>query len=254
MEIDATPLSATSPSTPSPNAPSPASPCSTPRRRSRGLNDEGALRAPVQVVVADHQVVARLGVCQVLSKAAGIEIVAQASHGAAALDLVRQHQPDVLLTEAALPDLSGTEIVNRLMSEDSSTTVLVFSAYSDEQAIEALLEGGIAGYLTKDEAPTQLVEAVRGVARGQDGWLSPRVTRIALRQHRRDLMLGRFGLTAREREMLAALAKGYSNRRIASTLDVSVGTVKNHLTSIYEKLGVKKRAQAIVWAYEHGVV
>lgn len=217
------------------------------------MSNDDTPRAPIRIVVADHQGVARLGICQVLSKATGVEVVAQASHGAAALDLVRRHQPDVLLIEAALPDLSGRDLINMLAAEGVSTRVLVLSAYSDERAVEDLLEAGVAGYLTKDEGPAQLIEAVRGTARGQDGWLSPRVTRIMLRQRRRDLMLGRFGLTSRESEILAALAKGYSNRRIASSLDVSVGTVKNHLTSVYEKLDVKKRAQAIVWAYDHGI-
>ena len=211
--------------------------------------------APTQVLVADDQEVARLGTCQVLSAVPEIEIVAEATTKAEAIRLARAHAPDVLLTEMMLPDGLGTEVAVALDGSRLSTDVLILSAYRSRENLEAFLHSNAAGYLLKQDDPSHLLQALRGIKQGSLGWFSPQVSGrlLALRRHEFEPN-GTSLLTTRERSLLTILAKGESNQAIATTLGLSVGTVKNYLTSLYEKLGVDSRTKAIVWAHDHGLV
>lgn len=204
--------------------------------------------------MADDQKVARLGTRQVLS-AADIEIVAEVSTTADALRLARVHTPDVIITEMILPDGRGTDLVSTLNGTGLRTPVLILSAYRGRENLEAFLDSDAAGYLLKQDDPSHLLQAVRGIKQGTLGWFSTRVARrlLALRRHELEPN-GTSLLTTRERSLLSVLAQGESNRTIATTLGLSVGTVKNYLTSLYEKLGVDSRTKAIVWAHDHGLV
>jgi DNA-binding NarL/FixJ family response regulator len=211
---------------------------------------------PIHVIVADDQTVARLGTCQVLSSHPEISVVAEATTKAEALQLARTHRPDVLVTEMVLPDGRGTEVVAALDGGRLPPThVLILSAYRSREYLQAFLDSEAAGYLLKQDDPTHLVEAVRGIKQGTLGWFSTRVAGrlLALRRHE-FTSNGLSLLTARERSLLAILARGRTNREIAAELDLSVGTVKNYLTGIYVKLKVDCRTKAIVWAHDHGLV
>jgi DNA-binding NarL/FixJ family response regulator len=214
-----------------------------------------ASTSPIRIIVADDQEVARLGTCHVLSAAPDLEIVAEAPTKADALRLARVHVPDVVVTEMILPDGRGTDLASALDGTGLPTHVLILSAYRGRENLEAFLGSDAAGYLLKQDDPSHLLQAIRGIKQGTLGWFSTRVAGrlLALRRHEFEAN-GTSLLTTRERSLLSVLAQGESNRAIATTLGLSVGTVKNYLTSLYEKLGVESRTKAIVWAHDHGLV
>jgi DNA-binding NarL/FixJ family response regulator len=206
----------------------------------------------VRVVLADDHALFRAGVRMLLEGAAGIEVVGEAPTGAHALDLVRDARPDVLLLDMEMPDMTGVEVARRLQATGAAVKILVLSAYDDEEYVSGLLDYGAAGYLTKEEVPERLVAAVRGVARGETGWMSPGVAARVLRRRAADEEVAT--LSAREREVLRLIAQGLDNPGIAAALFISDSTVKNHVTNIYAKLGVRSRAEAVAWAWQHGLM
>lgn len=208
----------------------------------------------IRIVLADDHVITRLGVLQLLQPFDDIEVAGQASTGREALGLVEELQPDVLVMEAALPDLSGAEIMEALAALEATPHVLILSAYAEDRYIRCLLDHGIRGYLTKRVDPEMLVAGIRAVARGQEGWLSPAVVQKALNLKKREELLESLQLTEREKTVLALLLQGHENVDIAETLFVCRGTVKNYLTSIYGKLGVRSRVEAVLWAYQHELI
>lgn len=208
----------------------------------------------IQVVLADDQSMARLGTRHLLASHGGIEVVAEAESKSEALQLVQTHRPDVLVTEMELPDGLGTEVANALEEMGALTPVLILSAYRGRDHLSAFLDSNAVGYLLKHDDPAFFVEALRGIRDGRCGWFSRRVASqlLALRRHELDGN-GRSSLTKRENKLLTVLARGCSNQEIAAELDLSIGTVKNYLTSIYKKLEVNCREKAIIWAHEHGL-
>lgn len=212
---------------------------------------------PIRVVLADDHPAFREGVALRLGKEPDMEIVAEASHGDAALQIVRAQDPDVLVLDLEMPGMNGVEVTRRLRAEDCRTQVLVLSAYEDDDYIFAVLETGAAGYLSKQEPLSKIIEAVRGIAHGESGWLSRRIAALFMKggrtpsRHRDDLMRD---LTEREQEVLLLVARGESNLDIGRQLFLSESTVKKHTNTLYEKLGVQTRAQAIVWAWRNGIV
>jgi DNA-binding NarL/FixJ family response regulator len=205
--------------------------------------------------VVDDQEVARLGTCRVLSSDAAVTVVDEATTKSEAIRLTQTHRPDVVVTEMVLPDGRGTDLAATLDSKGLCTHVLVHSAYRGRENLESFLGSNAVGYLLKQDDPSHLLRAVHGIKQGTFGWFSTRVAGrlLALRRHEFESN-GTSLLTTRERSLLTILAKGESNRAIATTLGLSVGTVKNYLTSLYEKLGVESRTKAIVWAHDHGLV
>ena len=209
----------------------------------------------IRIVLADDHPVVRAGIRKMLEHAADIEIVGEARDGVQALQMAEVYAPDVLLLDMELPGISGVRVAQQLLETGSSVRVLALSTYDDEQYIFGLLECGAAGYLTKEEAPETIVEAVRGVVRGEVGWLSRRVTAKVLQRgqgrangHEPDDVVP---LTEREVDVLRLIAQAWDNQRIAEALKISERTVKFHTGNIYQKLRVTSRAGAILYAIKH---
>ncbi len=204
----------------------------------------------IRVVVVDDHPIVRSGIRILIESAADIAVVGAGASGLEALELVARLQPDVLLLDMEMPDLSGVEVARKLRQDGSSVRVLALSAHDDEQYIVELLSIGAAGYLTKDEALETIVDAVRGVARGEEGWFSRRAAARMASWTRRDAQpRGRF--TERETEVLRLLAQGWSNNKIAAELSLSERTVRFHLRNVYDKLQVNTRGEAIVAALQN---
>jgi DNA-binding NarL/FixJ family response regulator len=209
--------------------------------------------SPLRVVLADDHPVVRSGMRALLESAPDIIVVGEAGGGEEALRLVESLLPDVLLLDMEMPDLSGVEVARRLKAAGSPVRILVLSAYDDGHYILELLAIGAAGYLTKEEAPEAIVDAVRGVARGEDGWLSRRAAASVSAWTRRDQASGAL-LTERETEVMRLLARGWTNNLIAEELSLTERTVRFHLRNIYDKLGVNSRGEAMAWAFREGFV
>ena len=208
----------------------------------------------IRIVLVDDHPIVRRGIRSMLEKADDLVVVGEADNGEDALHLVDHLTPDVLLLDMQMPGMTGLEVARRLSADGSAVRVMALSAHDDEQYIFGLLDHGAAGYLTKDEAPSTIVEAVRGVARGEEGWISRRVANKLVRRKRMALEAATSALSDREREVLRLMGRGHNNIRIAETLFISEGTVKNHVTHIYDKLNLRTRAEAVAWAWQHGMM
>ncbi len=206
---------------------------------------------PIRIVLADDHPVVRSGIRALLEAEPDMSVVGEASGGLEALRLVETLAPDVLLLDMEMPDLTGVEVARRLKAGGASVRVLALSAYDDGHYILELLAIGAAGYLTKEEAPETIVDAVRGVARGEEGWLSRRAAASIAAWTRRD-QESFARLTEREAEVLRLLARGWTNGQIGEELCLSERTVRFHLRNIYDKLGVNTRGEAIAWAFREG--
>ena len=200
-------------------------------------------------MIDDHPVV-RSGIRMLLERAPDIVIVGEADRGDAVFNLVSALSPDVLLLDMEMPGKSGREVARDLQVAGSPVRVLALSAYDDEDYIMELLATGAAGYLCKEEAPETIVEAVRGVARGEEGWFSRRVT-ARMASAARKQQQPPVTLTEREEEVLKYLAEGWTNNRIAAQLNVTERTVRFHLTNLYDKIGVGSRAEAVSWVMKN---
>lgn len=202
----------------------------------------------IRVLLADDHPIIRSGIRLLLEQASDITVVGETDRGNDVVGLVEKLKPDVLLLDMEMPGKSGVTVAQELQQSGSEVRVLVLSAYDDDAYIASLLATGAAGYLTKEEALNTIVDAVRGVARGEDGWFSRRaVAQIAALARKEQTRPG-IDLTEREEEVLKMLAEGWANLRIANALTVSERTIRFHLSNIYDKLGVSSRAEAIAWA------
>lgn len=210
---------------------------------------------PIRIVLADDHRVVREGVRDRLAAEPDLAVVGEASDGVAALALVREQRPDVVLLDVEMPGLTGVEVARAIRDEGLATRVLVLSGYDAAEYVGALLDAGAAGYLTKDESLARIVAAVRGVAAGEDGWLSRRVAARVM-SLRRDTPAPSppGGLTPRETDVLRLVAQGRTNAEAAHALVLSDHTVRNHLANVYAKLGVGNRAEATAWAWRVGLV
>ena len=211
----------------------------------------------IRLLIADDHPAFRWGVRTGMEQQPDFTVVGEAQTGQAALDLALTLQPDVLLLDLELPDLSGVEITQRLQAAGSPVRVLILSAHLDETHIFTVLENGAAGYLTKQEPLATIAEAVRGVAQGETGWLSRQIAALFVRGHRvrvahEEGPMER--MSAREQEVLRLLAHGLSNRHIGEELFISESTVKKHVNHIFEKISVRTRAQAVAWVWRNGLV
>ena len=200
----------------------------------------------IRVVLADDHPAMRAGLRALLEATGRVEVVAEASAGGEAIEAVQARQPDVLVLDMELPDLSGVEVAERLAGLGSATRILAFSAHDDPAYVSRLLQLGAAGYITKDKAPAMVVEAVQAVARGEGRWF--------VTMARPDATPPGGELSTRETEVLRAMARGGSNDQIAGALHISANTVRNHISSIYQKLGVHSWREAVAWAWERGLV
>lgn len=203
--------------------------------------------AVTRVLLADDHPIVRAGIRNLLERAPGIQVVGEASGGEEAILMANELLPDVLLLDMEMPDLKGVEVAQRLRASNSPVRILALSAYDDRQYILELLSSGAAGYLVKEEVPETIIEAVRGVARGEQGWVSRRVaSQMADWLHTDDQ--GKMGLTSREVEVLRLVVSGKTNQEIGIALGISEKTVEKHLEGVFSKLGVASRVEAAVVA------
>lgn len=214
----------------------------------------------IRVLVADDQALVRAGICLLLRQEPDIEVVAEAEDGERAVEAVLAHRPDVALMDIRMPRVDGVHATRRILAlPGQPTRVLVLTTIGRDDAVDACLQAGAAGYLLKDSPPEQLLAALRVVAAGE-AMLDPAVTRRVISGfvagHRPDSRLAAVAarLSPREREVLTLLCTGATNDEIARTLSVGVTTVKTHLSRMFMKIGVQDRVQAVVFAYESGVV
>ncbi|HEU5372844.1 MAG TPA: response regulator transcription factor [Gaiellaceae bacterium] len=213
----------------------------------------------IRVLLADDQALVRGGFRLILDAQEGIEVVGEADDGKAAVERARELRPDVVLMDVRMPVLDGIGATARVVGEGLAAHVLVLTTFDEDRIVYDALKAGASGFLLKTAPPTQLVEAVRTVAAGE-ALLAPTLTRRLIEDFvRRPAPGGAVpdrlaGLTEREREVLALIARGNANAEIASTLFLSGATVKTHVNRIFQKLGLRDRVQAVVLAYETGLV
>ncbi|HEX5995363.1 MAG TPA: response regulator transcription factor [Jiangellales bacterium] len=214
---------------------------------------------PLRVVVADDQALVRAGFRMILT-ADGIDVVAEATTGAEAVEAVRRHHPDVVLMDIRMPDMDGLAATRHILSGTGEVPrIIMLTTFDLDHYVYAALTAGASGFLLKDVTPEQLVGAVR-VVRSGDALLAPAITRRLVErfaQHdtdaatiHRDLS----ALTPRELEVLGMLAQGLSNAELAGRLHLSEATIKTHVARILAKLGLRDRVQAVVVAYRTGLV
>lgn len=213
--------------------------------------------ATVRVVVADDQRVVREGLVTSLSVLPGVEVVGAAADGEQAVALVTRHRPQVVLMDLRMPRVDGVEATRRILAAHPGTAVVVLTTYADDDSILAALRAGALGYLTKDAGREQIARALHAAAEGQ-AILDPvvRARLVAAAGPVPDAVPSRplpDGLTAREAEVLALIATGRTNAQIAAALVVSQSTVKTHINNVFAKTGVTDRAQAVHYAYSHGL-
>jgi DNA-binding NarL/FixJ family response regulator len=212
----------------------------------------------IRVVVADDQELVRSGFALILDVQPDMEVVAEAGDGAEAVEAVRRHGADVALLDIRMPRVDGIEACRAISSAGDCRTVMLTTFDSDEYVYEAL-HAGASGFLLKDVRRDDLVHAVRVVARG-DSLLAPSVARRLVEQYTRPAARARRPdprldvLTARERQTLLLLARGLSNAEIAAELVLSEHTVKTHVGNVLAKLGLRDRIQAVICAYETGLI
>jgi DNA-binding NarL/FixJ family response regulator len=210
----------------------------------------------VRVVIADDQPLVRAGLRTILAADHEIEVVGEAADGLDAITVVRRTSPDLALVDIRMPRLDGLAATREIVST-TNCRVLVLTTFGQNEVVFDALSAGAHGFLLKDTRPEDLLSAIRSVAAGE-GRLDPAVTSIVLQHFRRrgtpprpDLLKA---LTEREREVLALVARGMSNAEIGAELYLAIGTVKTHVASVLAKLGVRDRVQAVIAAYDAGLV
>ncbi len=213
----------------------------------------------LRVLVVDDQALVRRGFAMVLGHEPDIEVVAEAGTGLEAIAAAREHKPDVVLMDIRMPELDGLEATARILAEgDDDTRIIILTTFDPDEYVYKALQAGASGFVLKDIPPEALVAAVRTVADG-GALLAPTITRRLIGRFasqlgaERDLATRLERLTAREREVLKSLADGKSNAEIAEALFIGPATVKTHVSSLLSKLGLRDRAQAVVFAYECGL-
>jgi DNA-binding NarL/FixJ family response regulator len=218
----------------------------------------------IRILLVDDQALLRAGFRMILDAEPEMEVVGEAGDGREAVDLVRSLRPDVVLMDIRMPELDGLEASRRILSggvvDGDPPRILMLTTFDLDEYIYDALRAGASGFLLKDTPPEQLVEAINVVAQG-DALLSPSITRRVISEFvkgtgpKPQAQFPRLAdLTARELEVLTLIARGLSNAEIAKTLYVSETTVKTHVARILMKLGLRDRVQAVVLAYEAGVV
>lgn len=206
-----------------------------------------------RVVVADDHTLVRQSVLKAVRGEEGVEVVGEAADGPSTLAAVAEHAPDLLVVDIAMPGVDGLNVAERLRREAPGTRVIFLSMHDDDASLQRAVALGAAGFVSKSASIEELLEAVRAVRDGGSYLSSNVATRVM------DLAAGRnsattLGLPPREREILELLTDGHRPAEIGTQLFLSVKTVKNHLTSIYSKLGVETGAQAVSEAYRQGLV
>jgi len=213
----------------------------------------------IRVALVDDQAIVRAGLARILSPTDGFEVVAECVNGQQAVAELPALRPDVILMDVRMPGLDGIAATGQLRGTEGAGPVLVLTTFGEDEVLWGAIEAGAAGFVLKDCSAEDLIAAVRAVA-GGGAWFDPGVAPRVLDRYRRVVApatrdAARLDLlTDREHDVLRLMARGATNVEIAATLYVAEATVKTHVGSIFTKLGVRDRAAAIVFAYDHGVV
>jgi DNA-binding NarL/FixJ family response regulator len=214
----------------------------------------------VRVLIADDQALVRAGFRMVLDAEDGIDVVGDAADGAEAVAQARRLRPDVVLMDVRMPEMDGIEATRRLLATDPASRVVMLTTFDLDEYVYEALRAGASGFLLKDVPPERLVDGIRTVAAG-DALLAPSVTKRVIQEYIRrppDALRtpppALAELTERELVVLRQIARGLSNAEIAARLVVADTTVKTHVAHILMKLDLRDRVQAVVFAYEHGIV
>ena len=215
----------------------------------------------IRILLVDDQALVRAGFRMILDAEPEMEVVGEASDGREAIDQVRALRPEIVLMDIRMPDLDGLEATRRILaSGDEAPKILMLTTFDLDEYVYEALRAGASGFLLKDTPPEQLVAAIEVISQGE-ALLSPTITRRVISEFvkgtgpKPQAQFPRLqDLTAREREVLTLIARGLSNAEIAKTLFVSETTVKTHVARILMKLGLRDRVQAVVLAYESGIV
>ena len=213
----------------------------------------------IRVALVDDQAIVRAGLARILSPADGFEVVAECADGRDAVERLPAVRPDVVLMDIRMPRLDGIAATAQLRAALDSVAVLVLTTFGEDEVLWGAIEAGSAGFALKDSSAEDLIAAVRAVAGGA-AWFDPGVAPRVLDRYRRVVAPATRDaarlelLTDREHDVLRLMARAATNAEIAAALHVAEATVKSHIGSIFMKLGVRDRAAAIVFAYDHGVV
>jgi len=210
----------------------------------------------IRIIIADDHAVVREGTRTLLEREVDLEVIGEAGDGKEAIKLIEELKPDVAILDISMPEISGIEVTRRIKPRFPSTAILILTAYDDDEYIFALLEAGAAGYLLKDAHGREVVEAVRSVYSGESV-LHPAIARKVIQR----AIVGSpkagegksdIEISQREKEVLKLAAKGMTNKDIADTLCISIRTVQGHLNSIFHKLSVGSRTEAIFQGVKKG--
>jgi len=210
---------------------------------------------PIRVLLADDHVLVRQGIREFLEDEDDIQVIAEANDGAEAVRLAQEHQPDVSVLDIRMPEMTGVEATRRIKAQSPRVRVLVLTAYDDDPYVFAVLQAGADGYVLKTSSADELVRAVRTVHSGSPA-LSPEVAGKVIQQVTSGKPAGAVeqveALTQRELDVLRLAAHGMTNREIGHNLGISHRTVQGHLASVYAKLGVNSRTEAVTEALKRG--
>ncbi|MCA9837157.1 MAG: response regulator transcription factor [Trueperaceae bacterium] len=210
--------------------------------------------ANIRVLLADDHPIVRSGIKSALEVESDIDVVGEASDGNEAQSFTAELKPDILLLDLNMPGPSATDTITYIRQNFPQTKVIMLTAHDEDAYIRAVMRAGVSGYLLKDEAVDTVVKAVRAVRKGA-AWYSQEIAeRFVQWQFGTEPEIDDANLTPRERELLSLIAKGWDNGRIAEALNLAEQTVRNYASTLYEKLQVHSRAEAVVWAREHGFV
>ena len=209
-------------------------------------------KVKVRIMVADDHKLMREALCRMLEERPGLEVVAQADDGRHAVRLAREHRPDLVLVDVAMPGLNGVEAARRILQENPAVKIIALTMYTDRQMVQRMMEVGATGYLTKDCAFDLLEQAVEVVMDGKY-FLAPRVASAVNQELPNRVSSSRARLTARQLEVLQLYSEGHSTRQIAVELGVSIKTIETHRSHIMERLGLGTIAELTRFAIREGI-
>jgi two-component system NarL family response regulator len=201
----------------------------------------------IRVLIADDHAIVRKGLATIINSDPEMSVIAQAEDGKQAIDLYREHQPDITLMDLRMPGIAGVEAIGAICDEFKQARIAVLTTYDGDEDIHRGLQAGAQGYLLKDAKPGELLNAIRAIHNGQK-YIAPEVGAKLLQR------MNNPGLSERELEVLRLMAQGMGNQEIGAALSIGESTVKSHVNRILSKLGVSDRTQAVIAAIKRGIV
>ena len=215
------------------------------------------MKDSIRIAIVDDHEIARHGVRSMVAENAGLEIVAEGACGQDALRIAREVEPDVMILDVELPDISGVEVTETLREEHSIVRILAMSAFDYRRYVYGLLGSGASGYMMKEElTPDTLLHAIESILREDETWISPELATRLIRLHSKTVEAERIlrSMSPREKEILFLLARGANIDEIGGKLFIAPPTVRNHVANLRSKVDVRTRAELMAWAWENKVV